>query len=171
MFVDLEFKVQAPAGISVPQESVLDSGMQKIVYVETEEGVFQPRNVQIGSAYGNRVTVTGGLAEGDRIVTSGNFLIDSESRMKSTPVVSSGQPEGLTQKMSGDAGKTHDPVCGMPLDADAARSKGHAETFNGESYVFCSDQCQAKFHHDPARYANKKTVNSAIPQIRVEAQR
>jgi Cu(I)/Ag(I) efflux system membrane fusion protein len=94
MFVDLEFNTQAPAGISVPQEAVLDSGMQKIVYVQTEEGVFQPRKVQIGSAYGNRITVTSGLAEGDRIVTSGNFLIDSESRMKSTPVVSSGQPEG-----------------------------------------------------------------------------
>jgi len=92
MFVDLEFNIQAPAGISVPQESVLDSGMQKIVYVETEEGVFRPRKVQIGSVYGNRVTVTSGLAEGDRIVTSGNFLIDSESRMKSTPVVSSGKP-------------------------------------------------------------------------------
>jgi membrane fusion protein, copper/silver efflux system len=96
MFVDLEFSIQAPAGISVPQESVLDSGMQKIVYVETEEGVFRPRKVQIGNAYGNRVTVTSGLAEGDRIVTSGNFLIDSESRMKSTPVVSSGKPGGMT---------------------------------------------------------------------------
>jgi membrane fusion protein, copper/silver efflux system len=95
MFVDLEFNTQAPAGISVPQESVLDSGMQKIVYVETAEGVFQPRKVQIGGAYGNRITVTSGLAEGDRIVTSGNFLIDSESRMKSTPVVSSGKPEGM----------------------------------------------------------------------------
>jgi len=73
--------------------------------------------------------------------------------------------------MSGDAGKTHDPVWGMPLDANAARSKGHAENFNGESYVFCSDHCQAKFHHCPARYANKKTENSTIPKIRVEARR
>jgi YHS domain-containing protein len=73
--------------------------------------------------------------------------------------------------MSGYAEKTHDPVWGMPRDANAARSKGHAENFKGESYVFCSDQCQAKFQHGPARYANKKTENSRIPQIRVEARR
>jgi membrane fusion protein, copper/silver efflux system len=171
MFVDLEFNLHAPAGISVPQEAVLDSGMQKIVYVETEDGVFQPRKVEVGNAYGNRITVTSGLTEGDRIVTSGNFLIDSESRMRATPVVSSTTPGGMAQKTSNDAGKTNDPVCGMALDRNTARSKGHVEKFKGESYVFCSEQCQAKFHSDPAKYTNQKAANNAIPQIRVEERR
>jgi RND family efflux transporter MFP subunit len=84
MFVDLELTAKAPAGLSVPQEAVLDSGRGKIVYVETGDGLFEPRVVETGEAYGNRVTILQGLAEGERVVTSGTFLIDSESRMRSS---------------------------------------------------------------------------------------
>jgi Cu(I)/Ag(I) efflux system membrane fusion protein len=82
MFVDVEFDSKAPAGISVPADAVLDSGMRKIVYVETSEGVFEPRAVEVGEAFGGRIAVKKGLAEGDRVVTAGNFMIDSESRMR-----------------------------------------------------------------------------------------
>src|ERR1700730_484126 len=84
MFVDLEFTTKSASGLSIPQEAVIDSGLQKVVYVETSEGVFEPRTVEIGTAFGDRVTVLRDLAEGDRVVTAGNFLIDSESRMRST---------------------------------------------------------------------------------------
>jgi Cu(I)/Ag(I) efflux system membrane fusion protein len=89
MFVDLEFSAQAPPGLSVPQEAVLDSGLQKIVYVETSEGVFEPRPVEIGAAFGNLVTITRGLTEGARVVSSGTFLIDSESRMRASALATS----------------------------------------------------------------------------------
>jgi membrane fusion protein, copper/silver efflux system len=82
MFVDLEFSIQAPRGLSVSEEAVLDSGMQKIVYVQTAGDLFELRPVEIGTAYGNRVVVTRGLAAGERVVTAGNFLLDSESRMR-----------------------------------------------------------------------------------------
>ena len=82
MFVDLEFSIQAPPGLSVSEEAVLDSGLQKIVYVQTAEDLFEPRSVEIGTVYGNRAMVTHGLASGERVVTSGNFLLDSESRMR-----------------------------------------------------------------------------------------
>jgi RND family efflux transporter MFP subunit len=82
MFVDLEFSIQAPPGLSVSEEAVLDSGLQKIVYVQTAKDLFEPRPVEIGTVYGNRATVTRGLTAGERVVTSGNFLLDSESRMR-----------------------------------------------------------------------------------------
>ena len=82
MFVDLEFSIQAPPGLSVSEDAVLDSGLQKIVYVQTAEDLFEPRPVEIGTVYGNRAMVTRGLAPGERVVTSGNFLLDSESRMR-----------------------------------------------------------------------------------------
>jgi Cu(I)/Ag(I) efflux system membrane fusion protein len=84
MFVDLEFSVPTPPGVSIPQQAVLDSGMQKVVYVETSEGVFERRKVTLGTAYGDYITVTSGLKTGERVVISGNFLIDSESRMRSS---------------------------------------------------------------------------------------
>jgi membrane fusion protein, copper/silver efflux system len=82
MFVDLEFRADAPAGLSVPAEAVIDSGAQKIVYVQTSEKVFEPRNVDVGVSYGDQVVVTRGLAKGDLVVSSGAFLLDSESRMR-----------------------------------------------------------------------------------------
>jgi YHS domain-containing protein len=82
MFVDIEFDSKAPAGISVPADAILDSGLRKIVYLETSDGVFEPRTVEVGEAFGGRVAVKNGLTEGDRVVTSGNFMIDSESRMR-----------------------------------------------------------------------------------------
>ena len=88
MFVDLEFSAKAPSGLSIPQEAVLDSGLRKVVYVETSDGVFEPRRVTVGAAYGDYIAVTSGLTFGERIVISGNFLIDSESRMRS-PVLAS----------------------------------------------------------------------------------
>ena len=97
MFVDLEWTAQSPAGISVQQDAVIDRGLQKIVYVETSDGTFAPRRVEIGTAYGDRATVTRGLAEGDRVVTAGNFLIDSESRMRSSAQVFSSTEQQPSQ--------------------------------------------------------------------------
>jgi Cu(I)/Ag(I) efflux system membrane fusion protein len=84
MFVDLEFSTPAPPGVSIPQEAILDSGMQKVAYVETSDGVFEPRRVTVGAAYGDYVTVTSGLRFGEPNVIAGIFLIDSESRMQSS---------------------------------------------------------------------------------------
>jgi membrane fusion protein, copper/silver efflux system len=161
MFVDLEFNAPAPHGLSVPEEAVLDSGLQKIVYVETSDGVFEPRPVEIGTAYGDRVTITRGLSEGERVVTSGNFLIDSESRMRTPTLVASAVPHDA--KKAGQMAMVHDPVCGMKLDATKARSSGQMENYQGETYLFCSDKCRKKFQDDPGRYAGEK-LGSAAPE-------
>lgn len=84
MFVDVEFQTPAPAGLTVPADAVLDSGMRKIVYVETSDGVFEPRPVQISGIFGDQAIVAGGIREGERVVVSGNFLLDSESRMRAS---------------------------------------------------------------------------------------
>jgi len=83
MYADVELRVDYGKRPSVPQEAVLDSGSEKIVFVALDGGYFEPRHVQLGDKVGTRFVVLGGLRAGERIVTSGNFLIDSESRMKS----------------------------------------------------------------------------------------
>ena len=83
MFVDVELEMKLPASVHVPVEAVLDSGVRKTVYVNRRNGFFEPRQVETGWRLGDRVEITKGLAPGERIVVSGNFLIDSESRMKS----------------------------------------------------------------------------------------
>ena len=82
MFVDLEFSVTMPLGLTVPADAVIDSGLKKTVFIDRGNGFFEPREVETGWRLGDRVEIKRGLKEGDSIVVSGNFLIDSESKMK-----------------------------------------------------------------------------------------
>jgi Cu(I)/Ag(I) efflux system membrane fusion protein len=82
MFVDVNFDVRQGSALLVPSEAVLDSGLKKTVFVAAAEGVFEPRTVEIGRRMGSSVEIVKGLKEGEKIVTSGNFLLDSESRLK-----------------------------------------------------------------------------------------
>jgi RND family efflux transporter MFP subunit len=81
MRVEVELAVTLPAMTVVPVDAVLDSGRRQMVFVERAEGVFVPRAVTTGWRFGDRVAIVDGLVPGERIVTSGTFLIDSESRM------------------------------------------------------------------------------------------
>ena len=83
MFVDVEFSVSMPARMTVPAEAVLDTGLKKTVFVDRGNGYLEPRQVEIGERIGDRIAITKGLTPGERIVISGNFLIDSESQLKS----------------------------------------------------------------------------------------
>jgi YHS domain-containing protein len=82
MFVDVEFSIELPQTIVVPAGAVVDSGNRQTVYVAWGEGVFEPRAVATGWRFGDRVQILRGLNGGERIVVGGNFLIDSESRMR-----------------------------------------------------------------------------------------
>jgi RND family efflux transporter MFP subunit len=83
MFANVELNINYGRQVVVPQEAVLDSGDKQYVFVVHEGGVFEPRPVQLGAKFEEKVTVLSGLKTGETIVTSGNFLIDSESRLKS----------------------------------------------------------------------------------------
>src|SRR6185295_10907234 len=82
MFVDVEFPFALPPALVVPADAIVDSGLRKTVFVDRGNGYFEPRLVETGSRIGDDVEVTKGLALGERIVISGTFFIDSESRMK-----------------------------------------------------------------------------------------
>jgi RND family efflux transporter MFP subunit len=82
MFVDVEFPVASPPMLVVPADAIVDSGLRKTVFVDRGHGYFEPRPVETGSRIGDDVEVTKGLGPGERIVISGTFFIDSESRMK-----------------------------------------------------------------------------------------
>ena len=83
MFANVELKIDYGKKLVVPQEAILDSGSEQLVYIALDGGYFQPRKVQLGPKVDNRYIILGGLKAGERIVTSGNFLVDSESRLKS----------------------------------------------------------------------------------------
>jgi Cu(I)/Ag(I) efflux system membrane fusion protein len=82
MFVDVEFPVDVSPTLVVPADAIMDSGLRKTVFVDRGNGYFEPRLVETGSRIGDDVEVTKGLVLGERIVISGTFFVDSESRMR-----------------------------------------------------------------------------------------
>jgi Cu(I)/Ag(I) efflux system membrane fusion protein len=84
MFVNVDFPIDLPRGITVPADAIVDSGTSRRVYVRTEGSHFEPRIVQTGWQIGDRVQVVAGLHEGDSVVSAGTFLVDSETRLHET---------------------------------------------------------------------------------------
>jgi multidrug efflux pump subunit AcrA (membrane-fusion protein) len=82
MFLNVEFGVASAAQLTVPADAVLDSGDRQTVFVDLGRGYLEPRQVVVGERFGDRVAITRGLSAGERVVSSGTFLIDSESQLK-----------------------------------------------------------------------------------------
>jgi Cu(I)/Ag(I) efflux system membrane fusion protein len=68
--------------LMVPESAVLPTGVRNVVFVDHGDGRMEIRNVRLGTKVNDHYEVLGGLAEGERIVTSGNFLIDAESKLQ-----------------------------------------------------------------------------------------
>ena len=68
--------------MSVNRDAVVDTGQSQHVFVVTSGNAFEPRPITVGVQFADRVEVLHGLVEGERVVTSGVFLIDSESRLR-----------------------------------------------------------------------------------------
>jgi RND family efflux transporter MFP subunit len=82
MFADVLLRVDLGSGIVVPASAVIDAGDRRLVFLDRADGRLEPRQVQIGATLPDGVQVLSGLAQGDRVVTSANFLLDSESSLK-----------------------------------------------------------------------------------------
>jgi len=142
MFVDVEFPVTLPSTLTVPADAVFDSGLKKTVFVDRGEGFFEPREVETGWRAGNRVEIVKGLKPGERIVISGNFLIDSESRL-----------EMAAAGMYGTLSK--DPVCGVDVSINKAEKAGRKSFYKGKTFYFSSDECKQKFDKAPGAYVKE----------------
>ncbi len=82
MYGDVTLDLGDRNAIVVPAEALVDTGEIQYVFVSKGSGRFEPRRVRAGWSGGGRVAVLEGLAEGERVVTTANFLLDSESRLR-----------------------------------------------------------------------------------------
>ncbi len=96
--------------VAVPEEAVIHSGKRDIVVLLTKSGGFQSREVTLGAAADGYYQVLKGLEEGEEVVVSSNFLLDSESRLR----------EGIKKLEE----KTPEPMPGMKLKMDATSTNG-----------------------------------------------
>lgn len=82
MFVKAIIKLPLGSAIIVPVTAVLDSGKRQTVWVESQPGMFEPREVQVGERTDDKIQILSGLKAGDMVAVSGAYLIDSESQLK-----------------------------------------------------------------------------------------
>jgi len=95
-YVNVSIYVPLGEHIAVPLDAIVDTGKETFVFVKKDDDSLEPRKVIIKLKSGDRVAIADGLSVGDEIVTSGNFLIDSESRLK-----------GVIQEMSSQNSNGH----------------------------------------------------------------
>lgn len=83
MYIDADIDTADAAPVlAVPDSSVLDTGSRQAVLVDKGDGRFEPREIKLGRRGGGYIEVRDGLADGEAVVTSANFLIDAESNLK-----------------------------------------------------------------------------------------
>jgi Cu(I)/Ag(I) efflux system membrane fusion protein len=82
MYADVSLKTDLGEKLAVPEGAVIDTGVRQVAFVDKGSGYFEPREVKLGVKVDDYYEVIGGLKPGERVVTSANFLIDSESSFK-----------------------------------------------------------------------------------------
>jgi Cu(I)/Ag(I) efflux system membrane fusion protein len=82
MYAEVSLDVDLGERLVVPESAVLFSGRERVVFVDLGNGQLQPRYIETGLRNEEYIEVLTGLNAGDRVVTSGNFLIDAETRLK-----------------------------------------------------------------------------------------
>jgi Cu(I)/Ag(I) efflux system membrane fusion protein len=117
MYADLKIDHDMGHGLLVPESALMRTGERTLVFRVLPENRFEPVEVRIGGRFGERFEVLTGLSEGDTVVTSAGFLIDSESRLKSATAAMGGHQHGAAytkaeepkkEKAAPKAGHEHD---------------------------------------------------------------
>src|SRR5712664_3020648 len=124
MFVNVSLKVPMGSQLVIPATGVLQSGTREIAFVERSDGYIEPREVQLGSRVGDEFIVLKGLRAGEHIVTSANFLIDSESQLQAALGSFVPPPPG-----AGAASTTNAPQAIVELSSDPTTPRKGSNVF------------------------------------------
>ncbi len=142
MFANVEIPVGGKDEVlTVPSSAVIDSGTRQVILVQLEPGRFDPRVVKLGSRSENHVEVLEGIAEGEQVVISANFLIDAESNLKaalsgldshvgSTPATSQKQQGTSKQPATVVGHRVQGTLNAINADGTASITHGPVEALN-----------------------------------------
>ncbi|GJL65742.1 MAG: hypothetical protein NPIRA05_07130 [Nitrospirales bacterium] len=127
MYGTVLIQVNRGTSLVIPDQAVLDSGRRHVVFVAQEGDRFEPRKITLGPKVGSFFEVNQGLEEGERIVTSGTFLLDSESRLMATSNMMGALGMGgvkMEQAQMGEMDKGNMEMSGMNMKIDMKKDRG-----------------------------------------------
>jgi Cu(I)/Ag(I) efflux system membrane fusion protein len=123
MFADVVLRRELGDALFVPASAVLKAGERQIVFLDRGDGRLEPREIETGARVEGGYAVLSGIAEGDKVVTSANFLIDSESSLKAAlSSMGTVPPAGDPHKLAPDPG-------GSPANAKPPRARPDAAAY------------------------------------------
>jgi Cu(I)/Ag(I) efflux system membrane fusion protein/cobalt-zinc-cadmium efflux system membrane fusion protein len=123
MFVNAVLQARSQTQLVIPASGVLQSGKREVVFVNRGDGYLEPREVELGARSGEDLVVVKGLKEGEEIVTSANFLIDSESQLQAALGSFVPPPPG-----AGSAGAINSPLANVELATEPSPPRKGSNT-------------------------------------------
>jgi Cu(I)/Ag(I) efflux system membrane fusion protein len=117
---DVTFELPESTALLVPRDAVIHTGEHAYVFVDVGSGRFEPRTVRVGTQAGERVQILDGLSEGDRVVSRGSFMLDSESRLQASLAAAPSPPS-----QGGSGSSEQGPSC-----EDAFDRQRYSDKFN-----------------------------------------
>lgn len=156
--------------LTVPRNAVLMAGRNSVIYVETEPGRFEIRKITLGHLTGEEIVVLDGISEGEKVATSGNFLIDSQMQLAGNPSLIDPTraipktedlmtPEIMLalEELSEEDQKLAKeqifcPVTEMPLGSMGVPLK---VTTNEQNMLICCEGCRERVQNEPDKYLAK----------------
>ena len=151
MFVTAHIRIPIRNALAVPNDAILRTGVRNIVWVESRPGVFQARDVVIGSSTDSQSEVLAGLTEGDIVAASGGFLIDSESQLTS--------PSGASMAQHAGTRMDHAPAA----DNDETR---HSDSIGNGSQLIGTRPVRDPMAH-PADTQKKSRNRSTVHDVTI----
>ena len=134
MLLRLQVAGAAASRLVVPSEAVIRTGTRAVAIVRNSNGGFAPRDIQLGADLGDQIEVLAGLREGDEVVASGQFLIDSEARLKSVlGAMAPAQPAASDASAVGTAGATVASGTASAAASDSYSAEGTIEEVEAQT--------------------------------------
>jgi Cu(I)/Ag(I) efflux system membrane fusion protein len=142
----------------IPASAALLTGKRAVVYLQTQEGVYRPRKIELGRRAGDYYIVESGLDEGDVVVARGAFKIDSEVQIQAKPGMMSMGSEAPEDGSREPEPQTLCPVMGNAVNKDVFTD------YNGMRIYFCCPGCDGTFLESPEKYLEQMRADSVEPE-------
>ena len=171
-YAEAVVSLDTPEVLALPRAAVLHNGDRAVVYVDKGGGAYEQRRVKLGRAGDEHWEILDGVKDGERVVTTGNLLIDGQAQLNSQATETVSAPAAPApahqHTQSLPPGVKPYPLDVCIVGGEKLGSMGEPVSFiyQGQQVKFCCGGCQPEFEKDPAKFLKKLSAltTNAVPQ-------